>query len=51
MSWFDESDARILFEEGLGPDPDGEPGCLGCLGIVLMFVVMFALFLVWMYEG
>lgn len=45
MSWLDESDAKILFEEGLGPDPDGEPGCCGCMGLVFTIVILWFGFL------
>lgn len=45
MGWFDESEGWILFQEGEGPDPRGEGGCminfLAMLVIILIFVLLF----------
>lgn len=45
MGWFDESEEWILFQEGEGPDPEGEGGCMvNLLSLLFVFLIIGLLF-------
>lgn len=39
MGLFDESEEWILYQEGDGPNPEGEPGCLESILAVIVVIV------------
>lgn len=45
MGFMDETEKWILWQEGDGPDPNGEGGCLFNLGCMAVIIVIFLLVL------